>query len=105
MCFRRKKDKEQILLEGKKRLEELAEKAVYLAKTCADEEFATKLTRFADNLKYAKTSVDSKLAKIDRRIECGLDDIKIAITAKTMEKANKILLDIEQLLMQRDKLK
>lgn len=105
MCFRKKKDKEQILLDGKKRLEDLSEKALYLAKTCTDEEFNVRLVKFADNLKYAKTNVDSKANKIDHKIECGLDDIKIAITAKTIEKANKIMLELEQLLLQRDKLK
>ena len=105
MCFRRKKDKEQLLLAGKKRVEELAEKAVYLAKMCEDEEFAAKLVKFGDNLKYAKTGIDYKINKLDHKIDCGLDDIKIAITAKNIDKANKILLEIEELLILRDKLK
>lgn len=105
MCFRRKKDKEQLLLAGKKRVEELAEKATYLVKTSDDETFALRLNKFSDNLKYAKTGIDSKMAKLDHKIECGLDDIKIAITAKNIDKANKILTELEELLLQREKLK
>lgn len=105
MCFRRKKDKEQLLLAGKKRVEELAEKAVYLVKTSTDETFALRLNKFADNLKYAKTGVDSKMSKLDHKIECGLDDIKIAITAGNFDKANKILSELEELLLQREKLR
>ena len=105
MLFGRKMDKEQTLLEGKKRAEKLSEKAVYLAKLCNDEDFVKRLNRFGDNLKYAKTGTDAKLVKIDHKIECGLDDIKIAMVAKTIEKANKLLDELEQLLLQRNDLK